>query len=70
MLICKSSFLFSHGIYLYKIYFIPVMMTLPGINHRFSLRTFLSGKTMAKNRSNVTDNVARTDPRRNVKVKP
>ena len=69
MLNLTSNF-FPHGLRLNKIYFIPVMMTLPGINHLFRRRTFLSGKTMAKNRSNVTDNVARTDPSRKVKVKP
>ena len=43
---------------------------LPGINHLLSLRTFLRGKTIAKKRSNVTDNVARTDPSLKVRVSP
>ena len=51
-------------------YFLPVIITLPGINHFFNLLTFLRGKTMAKNRSKVTDNVARTEPSRKVNVKP
>ena len=49
---------------------IPVRIIVPGINHRLTHLTSLSGRTMAKKRSKVTDNVARTDPSRNVSVNP
>ena len=46
------------------------MRTVPGINRRERNSKSFKGKTIAKKRSIVTDNVARTDPRRNVCVRP
>ena len=45
---------------------LPAISTVPGINRRDRNNKSLSGKTIAKKRSIVTDNVARTDPKRKV----
>ena len=46
------------------------MSTVPGIKRRDRNSKSFKGKTMAKKRSIVTDNVAKTEPRRNVCVRP
>ena len=46
------------------------MSTVPGIKRRDKNSKSFKGKTIAKKRSIVTDSVAKTDPNRNVCVRP
>ena len=46
------------------------MRTVPGIKRRDRNSKSFNGRTIAKKRSIVTDNVAKTEPKRNVCVRP